>query len=134
MSEGTVYTSMNSWKEPFNTYNFSMWIFSLFWLLNWFQACVQSDTIVVSLRLPPYCLCWLCKKGHRVMNGSKTQKFIELWTNQKQTDDSALVQSKGTKTIYFYSIRIIYIYINYTLYKNLGFWLVNSRCILNKFS
>ena len=41
------------------------------------------------------------------MNKSKTQKFIELWTNQKQTDDSVLVQSEGTKTIYINSIRII---------------------------
>jgi hypothetical protein len=36
---------------------------------------------------------------HRVMNGSNTQKFIELWTNKKQTGESILVQSKGTKTI-----------------------------------
>jgi len=28
------------------------------------------------------------------------KKFIELWTNQKQTGDIALVQSKGTKAIY----------------------------------
>ena len=41
------------------------------------------------------------------MNGSNTQKFIELWTNKKQTGDSVLVQSKGTKTIYINSIRII---------------------------
>jgi len=41
------------------------------------------------------------------MNGSKAQKFIELWTNQKQKGDSALVQSKGMKTIYINSIRII---------------------------
>ena len=34
------------------------------------------------------------------MNGSKMQKFIELWTNQKQLGDSALVQSKGLKIIY----------------------------------
>jgi len=44
---------------------------------------------------------------HRVMNGSKTKRFIELWTNQKQTRDSAFVQSKGTKTIYINSTRII---------------------------
>jgi len=41
------------------------------------------------------------------MNGSKTKKFIELWTNQKQTHDSALVQSKDTNTIYIHSTRII---------------------------
>ena len=41
------------------------------------------------------------------MNRSNMQKFIELWTNQKQTDDSDIVQSKGTKTIYINSIRII---------------------------
>ena len=41
------------------------------------------------------------------MNESKTQKFIELWTNQKQTGDSALVQSQDTITIYINSIRII---------------------------
>jgi hypothetical protein len=32
---------------------------------------------------------------------------MELRTNQEQTGDSALDQSKGTKTIYIYSIRII---------------------------
>ena len=97
---GIIYTYMNSWKEPFTTYNSSKWIFSLFWLLNCFQACFQSDTIVVSRQqLLPYCLCWLYK-----------EKFIELWTNQKQTGDSALVQSKGTKTIYINSVRIIHIW------------------------
>ena len=55
-----------------------------------------------------YCLCWLYKNVHRVINGSKTQKkIVELWTNPKQTGDNALVQSKGTKTIYINSIRII---------------------------
>ena len=44
------------------------------------------------------------------MNRSKMQNFIELWTNQKQTGDSALVQSNGTKTIYINSIRIILYY------------------------
>jgi P2-related tail formation protein len=51
------------------------------------------------------------KKVHRVMNESKTQKFIELWTNKKQTGDSALVQSKGTKTIYINSIRIMNVWL-----------------------
>ena len=87
-------------KNRFNTYNSSIWIFSQFWLLNWFHACFQSDIIVVSHRRPPYCLCWLYKKVHRAMNGLKTQKFIELWMNQKQTGDNAIVQSKGTITMY----------------------------------
>jgi hypothetical protein len=39
-------------------------------------------------------------KPNRIMNGSKMQKFIELWTNKKQTGDSALVQLKDTKMIY----------------------------------
>ena len=72
------------------------------------QACFQSDTIVVSLQRSSYCLCWLYKNVHRVINGSKTKKkIVELWTNPKQTGDNALVQSKGTKTIYINSIRII---------------------------
>ena len=33
------------------------------------------------------------------------EKFIELWTKQKQTGDSSLLQSKGT--IYINSLRII---------------------------
>jgi hypothetical protein len=78
---------MNSRKEPFITYNSSMWIFSLYWLLNWFQTCFQSDTIVVSRRRPPYCLCWSYNKRstsyeriknvkvHRVMNESKTNRW-----------------------------------------------------------
>jgi hypothetical protein len=61
---------MKSWKESFNPYNSSIWIFYPFWLLNWFQACFQSDIIVAAHRRPPYCICWLYKKVHRVMNGS----------------------------------------------------------------
>ena len=67
----------------------------------------QSDTIVVSRRRSPYCLCWLYKKGSSSNEPIKHAKFIELWTNQKQIGDCPLVQSKGTKTIYFNSIRII---------------------------
>jgi len=40
-------------------------------------------------------------------NSSGTQKFIELWTDKVQTGDNALVQSKGMKTVYINSIRII---------------------------
>ena len=36
-----------------------------------------------------------------------TQKCIELWTDQKQTDDSDLVQSKGTKTICIIYIKLL---------------------------
>jgi hypothetical protein len=39
--------------------------------------------------------------------GLQIEKFIELWTNKKKIGDSVLVQSKGTETIYFNSIRII---------------------------
>ena len=39
--------------------------------------------------------------------GLQIEKFIELWTNKKRIGDSVLVQSKGTETIYFKSIRII---------------------------
>jgi len=35
-----------------------------------------------------------------------TQKSIELKTDQKQTGDSALVQSNGMNTIYINSMRI----------------------------
>ena len=40
-------------------------------------------------------------------SSSGTQKYIELWMHQNQAGDSARVQSKGTKTIYINSIRII---------------------------
>ena len=45
------------------------------------------------------------------MNGWKTKKFIELWTNEKQTRDRALVQSKGTNMIYINSTSIIVLYV-----------------------
>ena len=35
-----------------------------------------------------------------------TQKVIELWTDSKQTGDSDLVQSKGTKMICINSIKV----------------------------
>jgi len=35
--------------------------------------------------------------GRLIVYAGHTKKFIELWTNQKQTGDSALAQSKGTK-------------------------------------
>ena len=77
---GTVYTCMNSWKEPFNTYNSSIWISSLFWLLNWFQACFQMDTIVVSRQQPPYCL---CKKSSSSYERIKNKQVTVLLSNQK---------------------------------------------------
>jgi hypothetical protein len=102
-------TSVNSWKESFNTYNSSTWIFSLFWLLNWFSGLLSIGHYLNFLKSPPYCLYCLCKKVHRVIHDSKMKKFIELWTNQKQTRDIALVQSKGTKTIYINSTRNMHI-------------------------
>jgi hypothetical protein len=92
-----VYTCMNSWKELFDIYIFSMWIFSLFWSLNWYQACFKSDTIVASRRWTPYCLCWLYKKKDH-------HERIKT-----QTGDSALVESRDTKTIYINYILTIYI-------------------------
>ena len=97
-------------KEPFILIILPHEFFPYFDYETDFQACFQSDTIVVSCRQPPYCLYWLYKKVHRVMNGSKTKKFIELWTNLKQTRDSALVQSKCTKTIHINSTRFILLY------------------------
>jgi hypothetical protein len=49
----------------------------------------------------------LLSNCRHIVHAGYTKKFIELWTNQKQTRDSALGQSKGTKTIYINSIRII---------------------------
>jgi hypothetical protein len=88
---GTVYTCMNSWKEPFNPYNSSIWIFSLFWLLNWFQACFQLDTIVVSCHRHSSHIVYACytKNVHQVMNWSYTQKFIELWTDHIHKSSSS---------------------------------------------
>jgi hypothetical protein len=44
---GTIYTCMNAWKEAFNPYNSSMWIFPYFNFQTDFRL-LQSDTIVVS--------------------------------------------------------------------------------------
>ena len=95
----TVNTCMNSWKELFDIYIFSMWIFSLFWSLNWSQACFQSDTIVASRRWTPYCLCWLL-----VIQEKDHHERIKT-----QTGDSCLVESRDTKTIYINLIWTIYI-------------------------
>jgi len=48
--------------------------------------------------------------GRHIVYAGYTKKFIELWTNQKQTGDSALILSKGTKTIYVNSIRTIFVW------------------------
>jgi hypothetical protein len=45
--------------------------------------------------------------GGKWLYNTGTQNIIELWTDQNQTGDSTLVQSKGTKTICINSIRII---------------------------
>ena len=66
------------------------------------------------------------------MNISKMQKFIVLWTDQKQTGDIALVQSKDTKTIYINSIKIIdYLVLERKVY-SVGYemnenWSLNTR-------
>ena len=57
------------------------------------------------------------------MNGSKTQKFIELNEQiKKQTGDSALVQSKGTETIYINSIRIMNVWLTTNIYTIVVHW------------
>ena len=58
-------------------------------------------------------------------SSSGTQKFIELWTDIKKNRcrNSAPVQSKGTKTIYNNSIRII----TYYCHKWLIYWLKNKN-------
>jgi hypothetical protein len=78
-----IYRCTNSWeKKPFNLYNSSRWIVSLFWLLNWFQACFQSDNIVVSHRRTPYCLHWLhkCSSSNERI---KTKRMTVLLFYQK---------------------------------------------------
>jgi hypothetical protein len=60
----------------------------------------QSDTIIVSVIGHHIVYAGYTKWVHRVMNWSKTQKFIELWTNKKQTGDSALVQSRHQNDIH----------------------------------
>ena len=93
---GTVYTFMNSWKEPFNTYNSSMWIFSLFWLLNWFSGLLSIGQyrsflsaaailfILVMQKRPPSYERIKTEKVHRVMNERiKTKHVTVLLSNQK---------------------------------------------------
>jgi hypothetical protein len=95
-----VYTCMNSWIEPFNTYNSSIWIFSLFILLNWCQACFQSDTIVVSRRRSPYCLCWLYKKVHRVINGLKMQNSSSSYERIQNKQVTMLLSNQKARKRY----------------------------------
>ena len=102
----TIYTCMNSWKEPFNTYNSSIWISSLFWLLNWFQACFQMDTIVVSRQQPPYCL---CKKSSSSYERIKNKQVTELLSNQRvrkrYTVDSHCLELGWLKSDHRWNIR-----------------------------
>ena len=65
---------------------------TLFQLLNRFQTSFQPDNIVVSHRQPPY-----FNTGYTKESNTGTHTFIELWTDEKQTGDSGLVQSKGMK-------------------------------------
>ena len=91
---------MNSWKELFDTFNSSMWIFPLFWLLNWFQVCFQSYTIVISRLRPPYCLYWLYRKVHEVIDLIKNTKVHWVMNKSKTNKWQA-------RKWYINSIRII---------------------------
>jgi hypothetical protein len=83
----TVYTCMNSWKEPFNTYNSSTWIFSLFWLLNWFSGLLSIGHYRSFLSAAAILFIPVIQKSsssyeriknekvHRVMNQSKTSTW-----------------------------------------------------------
>jgi hypothetical protein len=103
---------MNSWKEPFNTYNSLIWIFSIFWLLNW----LNLHSIVHYRSFPSAAtvlFMQVIQKSASSYERIKTAKrFIELWTNQKQTGNSALVQSKGTKTIWLILQNILFYDVN----------------------
>ena len=83
----------DAWKEPFNPYNSSKWNFdqliSGLLLIGHYRSFPSASAILFTL---------------------VTEKFMELWTDQKQTGDSALIHSKGTKTIYINSIRIMRIF------------------------
>ena len=118
---GTVYTCMNSWKEPFNTYNFSMRIFSLFWLLlNWFQACFQSDTIVVSRWWPPYCfMLVIYKKSSSSYERIISKQVTVLLSNQKARKQYTLILL-DTNMIFFFQVNdFVYVYKHYLSYCNL---------------
>ena len=93
----TVYTCMNFWKEPLNSYNSSMWIFSLFCHFS-----SRNGEAYRSFQLAAAILFTLITQK----SSYSTQKSIELKTDQKQTGDSALVQSNGMNTIYINSMRI----------------------------
>jgi hypothetical protein len=72
---------------------------------------MSAGTIEVSRRHPPYCLCWLNNENvHRVMNDQKRKSSSNYERIKNKPGDSALVQSKGTKTICIHAIRIIYMY------------------------
>jgi hypothetical protein len=70
-----------------------------------------------SLHMMSYCKCakvvntisliLICAIARPLIYDLQIEKFLELRTNQEQTGVSPLVQSKGTKTIYIHSIRII---------------------------
>jgi hypothetical protein len=71
-----------------------------FWIsyhIVWLNT-FPSDTIVVS------------SSAFAILFTLVTQKFIELWADKKKTSDSALGQSKSTKTININSIRIMHIF------------------------
>ena len=117
----TIYTCMNSWKEPFNPYNSSIWIFSLFWLLSWFQACFQSDTFLVSRWQPPYCLCWLYKKS----------SLSYEWIKNKQVTVLLSIQ-KARK--WCTCILILLKLLKYTILRNhLPAWAVHKRSLVDVF-
>jgi hypothetical protein len=54
--------------------------------------------------LAPFTHAWTPEKTRLILIQNR---FIELWTNQNQTGDSTIVQSKGMTTIYINSIRTI---------------------------
>ena len=89
---GTDYTCMNSWKEPFNPYNSSIWIFSLFRFfkqisgllsIEHYRSLPSADAILVFLVIQ--------------------KKFIELWTNLKRKSSLSYERIKNKQMTVFLS-------------------------------
>ena len=73
--------------------------------------------------------------GHSITSSSILENGVQHQNvNIKQIQPKYTTNNQRDETLLPLKKSLQYIFYNYTLYKNHGFWLVNSRCIFRVFS
>ena len=82
---------MNSWKEPFNTYDSSTWIISLIWLVNWFSGLLSIGHYRSFLSAAAILFILVMQKSSSSYERIKNKHVTVLLSNQKARKRHTLI-------------------------------------------